>query len=76
LFRWVLREHQEESEGYFGALSVEFGDRLKSRGKSDEARIFGEKYSLYLLYKNSFEVKVWSIMNFWTRSQEEDKEKN
>jgi len=26
-------------ERFFGALSVEFGERLKSRGKSDEARI-------------------------------------
>lgn len=26
-------------EGFFGALSVEFGERLKSRGKSDKKRV-------------------------------------
>ncbi|WP_290899721.1 hypothetical protein [Ferroglobus sp.] len=31
--------YRSVGEGYFGALSVEFGDRLKSRGKSDKARI-------------------------------------
>jgi len=31
--------YRSVGEGYFGALSVEFGERLKSRGKSDKVRI-------------------------------------
>ena len=31
--------YRSVGEGYFGALSVEFGERLKSRGRSDETRI-------------------------------------
>jgi hypothetical protein len=34
-----IYRYRAVGEGYFGALSVEFGERLKSRGKSDKARI-------------------------------------
>ncbi len=39
LFDESIYRYKSVGDGYFGALSVEFGDRLKSRGKSDEARI-------------------------------------
>ena len=32
-------DYRSVEERYFGALSVEFGERLKSRGKSDGTRI-------------------------------------
>ena len=39
LFDKSVYRYRSVGEGYFGALSVEFGERLKSRGKSDKTRI-------------------------------------